>query len=61
MTKVAKINVTCAKCGKDSDQLAVYSVNFNLGSREYNEKLLTRKQKCPHCGYEAIDISRLFE
>lgn len=61
MTKVAKVNVTCAKCGKESEQLLVYSINFNLGSKEDNEKLKTRKQKCPHCGYESIDISKIFE
>ena len=57
MTKVTKQIVKCIKCEKESPQLFVYSVNFMLGSRESNEKLMKHMQKCPHCGYEAIDIS----
>ena len=44
MTKVAK-------------QLIIYSVNFSLGAKEDNEKLINKTQKCPNCGYEAKDIS----
>ena len=58
MTKVKSIKVKCIKCGKESDQLAIYSVNFLLGEKEDNIKLMKHKQKCPHCGYEAIDISK---
>ena len=59
MTKIGKRKVTCIKCGKESEQLIVFSVNFSLGSREDNEKLLHHKQKCPNCWYEAVDISKL--
>ena len=58
MTKVIQKKVKCIKCGEESEQLIVFSVNFSLGSKEENEKLLTHKQKCPKCGYEAIDISK---
>ena len=61
MTKVGNKMVKCAKCEKESEQLIVFSVNFSLGEKEDNEKLLNRKQKCPHCGYEANDISKLEE
>lgn len=57
MTKVVRRMVKCVKCGTESEQFIVYSVNFNLGSREDNEKLMRHTQKCPKCGYEAIDIS----
>ena len=57
MTKVAKKLVKCAKCGAESEQLFVYSVNFSLGTKDDNEKLMKYKQKCPKCGYEAADIS----
>ena len=58
MTKVVKKIVKCIKCGTESEQLIVYSVNFNLGSKEDNEKLMRHIQKCPKCGYEAINISQ---
>lgn len=58
MTKVAEKTVKCIKCGAESEQLVVYSVNFNLGSKEENEKLMKHTQKCPKCGYEAVDISK---
>ena len=58
MTKVGKKIVKCANCGKESEQLLVYSVNFMLGSKEDNAKLIENKQKCPNCGYEAVDISK---
>lgn len=58
MTKVLKQTVKCAKCGKESSQLLVFSVNYSLGTKESNDQLLTHLQKCPHCGYEAIDISK---
>ena len=59
MTKVKTIMTTCAKCGKESEQLFVYSVNFMLGTQESNEKLKKHKQVCPHCGYEATLISKI--
>lgn len=58
MTKVVEKKVKCAKCGEESEQLIVYSVNQLLGSKEDNEKLMKKKQKCPKCGYEAEDISK---
>lgn len=58
MTKVVKKTVKCIKCGNESEQLIVYSVNFALGSKEDNERLMRNVQKCPNCGYEAIDISK---
>lgn len=61
MTKVSKTIKKCVKCGEESEQLAVFSINFNLGSREDNERLMNRKEKCPHCGYEAPDISIDFD
>ena len=61
MTKVAERTVKCAKCGKKSEQLIVFSVNFSLGNREDNENLLKRKQICPYCNYSAIDISFIDE
>ena len=57
MTKVSKIKVKCSKCGEESEQLFVFSVNFSLGSKESNEKLIKHMQKCPKCGYEAPNIS----
>ncbi len=58
MTKIGKKIVKCAKCGEESEQLLVFSVNFALGSKEDNEKLVKHMQKCPKCGYEATDISK---
>jgi len=57
MTKVVKSMVKCAKCGMDSEQLIVYSVNFRLGDKESNERLMKHKQVCPHCKYEAASIN----
>ena len=34
MTKVAKKLVKCAKCGKGSEQLIIYSVNFSLEKKK---------------------------
>ncbi len=58
MTKVGKEKVKCIKCGAESEQLIVYSVNFSLGTKEHNEALMKNQQKCPNCGYEAMDISK---
>lgn len=58
MTKIAKRIVKCIKCGEESEQLIVYSVNFSFGSEEENEKLVNHIQKCPKCGYQAPDISK---
>ena len=58
MTKVAQRKIICAKCGVESEQLVVLSVNFMLGDMESNKKLMTHMQKCPNCKYEAIDISK---
>lgn len=57
MTKLGRKRVKCVKCGEESEQLMVYSINFSLGTKEENEKLMHHKQKCPHCGYESVDIS----
>lgn len=61
MTKLKLQKVKCIKCGAESEQLLVYSVNFMLGSKEDNIALMNHMQKCPHCGYEARDISRAEE
>ena len=57
MTKVVKKLVKCAKCGVESEQLIVYSVNFSLGKKEDNERLLRHQQVCPKCNYTATNIS----
>lgn len=59
MTKVSKKVVKCAKCGYESEQLVVYSVNFMIGSKDANEKLMSHKQICPKCNYAHFDISVL--
>lgn len=59
MTKVAKIPVKCAKCGAESYQLIVQSVNFMLGTKEDNERLMKHQQVCPKCNYTNFDISIL--
>lgn len=56
MTKILIEKVICKKCGKESEQPKVYSVNFSLGSKKDNKKLLNSKQTCPHCGYSAKRI-----
>ena len=58
MTKIIREKVMCKKCGKESEQAIVLSVNFLLGGRESNKKLLKDKQVCPHCGYKNKDISK---
>ena len=58
MTNVRKEKVKCVKCGAESEQLIVCSVNFSLGEEEENKKLMEYKQKCPNCSYEARDISK---
>lgn len=59
MSDISRGVVKCAKCGKESPQMIVYSVNYSLGDKESNDKLIEHKQKCPYCEYEAIDISVL--
>mgnify|MGYP004543556459 FL=1 len=59
MSDISREVVKCAKCGKESPQMIVYSVNYLLGDKESNDKLIEHKQKCPYCEYEAIDISVL--
>ena len=59
MTKVGLRMVKCAKCGKESKQKIVYSVNFMLGDKTSNKELLNKKQICPNCNYIANDISHL--
>lgn len=59
MSDISRKVVKCAKCGKESPQMIVYSVNYSLGDKESNDKLIEHKQKCPYCEYEAIDISVL--
>lgn len=58
MTKVSKRLIKCIKCGEESEQLFVFSVNYLLGSKESNDRLMDHKQKCPNCGYEYVDISK---
>ncbi len=57
MTKVVLKKVRCAKCGIESNQKIVHSVNFFLSKKENNEKLISKKQVCPNCNYTSIDIS----
>lgn len=59
MSDISREVVKCAKCGKESPQMIVYSVNYSLGNKESNDKLIEHKQKCPYCEYETIDISVL--
>ena len=59
MTKVTKQTVKCAKCGEESKQLIIYSVNFMLDTQENNEHLMKHKQICPKCNYTNHDISIL--
>lgn len=59
MTKVIRKMVKCVKCGKESAQMIVCSVNFMLGNKEDNKKLIRHKQVCPNCNYTAPDISVL--
>ena len=61
MTKIGKKKVKCARCGVESEQIIVYSVNFSLGSKSENEKLVQHKQLCPNCNYTAVDISKIVE
>lgn len=58
MSDISRELVKCAKCGKESQQLIVYSVNYYLEGKENGDKLLHHKQKCPYCNYEAIDLSK---
>lgn len=56
MTKVLIEKIVCKKCGKESEQPIVCSVNFLLGLKKANKELLKAKQTCPHCGYSAKRI-----
>lgn len=58
MTKIKNEKVICDKCGKESEQAVVYSVNFLLGKKEDNKKLMNHKQICPHCNYTAAMINK---
>ena len=57
MTKVITKKIKCIKCGEESEQLIVSSVNFMLGEQDKNAELVIHKQKCPACNYTAEDIS----
>lgn len=59
MTKITKNVVKCAVCGAESEQMFVHSVNYLMGSKEDNDALMNSKQKCPNCGYENSDISKI--
>ncbi len=59
MTKVSKKIVKCVKCETESEQLIVHSVNFMLGVKKDNEKLIRHQQVCPKCNYTNFDISIL--
>lgn len=59
MTKITKNIVKCAVCGTESEQMFVHSVNYLIGSKEDNDALMNSKQKCPNCGYENSDISKI--
>lgn len=57
MTKIIKEKIKCCKCGYESEQLIVCSINYDIGLEEDNNILSSKKQKCPNCGYEAHNIS----
>ena len=38
MTKLVRNKVKCAKCGAESEQIKVYSINFMLGKKEDNKR-----------------------
>lgn len=59
MSDISREIVKCAKCGEESPQIVVYSVNYYLEGKENGDKLLHHKQKCPYCNYEAISIDAL--
>lgn len=59
MTDISREVVKCAKCGKESQQLIVYSINYWLETKESADALLHHKQKCPYCDYEAVHINIL--
>ena len=50
MAKVSRVESRCSQCGRTSKQLTV----IGTGDGEDFEY----RQKCPHCGYEAADISK---
>ena len=56
MTKVVNKKIKCAKCGTESDQMIVYSINYSLGKAEDNSELREHKQVCPNCNYTAKNI-----
>ena len=58
MSKILKHKEKCIKCGTESEQLRVYSINYNLGKKEDNDKLKNHLQKCPNCGHESPLISK---
>lgn len=61
MTKIGNRMVKCGKCGEESNQLIVYSVNYSLGEKKSNDNLINHKQKCAFCGYEAPNIEVYYE
>ncbi len=58
MSDISSELVKCAKCGKESQQVIVNSINYLFKTKKDEDKLLHHKQKCPYCNYEAIDISK---
>lgn len=57
MTKVIKKEVMCYQCKRLSEQLFVCSINFNIGKKEDNDKLVNHQQVCQHCQYTAHHIA----
>ena len=57
MTKITMKDTRCIRCGEESQQMIIHSINFTLGDPESNDRLVSSRQKCPHCGYEANNIS----
>jgi len=49
--------VKCTKCGQESEQLLICSVNFMFGKKDNNENLMNHQQVCPKCNYSNFDIS----
>lgn len=59
MTKVSKKVIRCVKCGNESEQLVIYSVNSLLGPKSDDGKLVSHQQVCPKCNYSNFDVSVL--
>lgn len=64
MSTINRVNVTCAVCQKESEQMVVFSTSsFGHSDLDLRPPELSRStmcfwlQECPHCGYVSDDIS----